>query len=245
MKKTITFGALLLMAGSLLAADSSKSDVSAAAQKLADSNYSWKSTQDMGANSQFTPGPTEGKTDKTYTWMSSSFGDNASIGLIKGTNCAIKTEEGWKSAADLGDAAGGFDPNTFMLRRLQGLKAPAAELEEIIAKTDDLKKDGDMVTGTMSEEGAKAMLNTGMGRRGGGPGGPGGPGGARPEPTDAKCTVKIWLKDGAIAKYETKVTGKMSFNGEARDIERTTTVEIKDVGKTTIEVPDDAKKKLS
>jgi len=242
------FGALLLMAGTLVAAAASpKDEVSAAAKKLADNNYSWKSTQDMGANSQFTPGPTEGKTDKTYTWMSSSFGDNTSIGLIKGTNCAIKTDEGWKSAADLGDAAGGFDPSTFMLRRLQGLKTPAADLDDLISKVGELKKDGDVVTGALSEAGAKAMISQGMGGRrgGGGPGGPGGPGGARPEPTDAKCTVKIWLKDGAIAKYETKVTGKMEFNGESRDIERTTTVEIKDVGTTKIEVPDDAKKKLS
>jgi hypothetical protein len=65
------------------------------------------------------------------------------------------------------------------------------------------------------------------------------------QPTDAKGSVKFWIKDGALTKYQTKVSGKVEFNGESRDMERTTTIEIKDVGKTKIEVPDDAKKKLS
>ena len=37
----------------------------------------------------------------------------------------------------------------------------------------------------------------------------------------------------------------MSFNGNDREIDRTTTVEIKDVGTTKLTVPDEAKKKLS
>jgi hypothetical protein len=36
----------------------------------------------------------------------------------------------------------------------------------------------------------------------------------------------------------------VSFNGNDRDVDRTTTVEIKDVNSTKIEVPDEAKKKL-
>ena len=44
--------------------------------------------------------------------------------------------------------------------------------------------------------------------------------------------------------YEVKVKGKVSFNGNDRDVDRTTTVEIKDIGSTKIEVPEEAKKKL-
>jgi hypothetical protein len=47
-----------------------------------------------------------------------------------------------------------------------------------------------------------------------------------------------------LVKYQTHVTGTVSFNGTDRDVDRTTTTEIKDVGTTKIEVPDDAKKKL-
>ncbi|HYV29031.1 MAG TPA: hypothetical protein VFA77_15965, partial [Candidatus Eisenbacteria bacterium] len=73
MKKNILISTIALVAGSLLAADSDpKDDIIAAAKKLAEkSNYSWKSTLDLGPNSQFTPGPTEGKTEKDgYTWVS-------------------------------------------------------------------------------------------------------------------------------------------------------------------------------
>ena len=54
---------MAVMAGSLFVANASpKEDVATAAAKLADGgNYSWKLTMDLGPNSQFTPGPTEGK----------------------------------------------------------------------------------------------------------------------------------------------------------------------------------------
>jgi hypothetical protein len=248
MKKNILFGAVFLMAGSLLAADNAKDDAMAAAKKLAGSSYSWKATQDMGANAQFTPGPVEGKVDKDLTWLSTSFQDNVSIGLVKGTKVVLKTDEGWKTADELGGGDGGFNPSTFMVTRLQNLKAPSAELEELIGKAGDLKKDGDVISGDLTKEGAESLLSFGFGgRRGGrgpGGGGPGGPGGARPAPKDAKGTLKIWLKDGAIAKYETKVSGKVDRQGEEMQMERNTTTEIKDVGTTKIEVPDEAKKKL-
>jgi hypothetical protein len=37
----------------------------------------------------------------------------------------------------------------------------------------------------------------------------------------------------------------MNFNGEDRDIDRTTTIEFKDAGTTKIEVPEAAQKKMS
>jgi hypothetical protein len=47
-----------------------------------------------------------------------------------------------------------------------------------------------------------------------------------------------------LSKYEVKVQGKMSFNDNEIEINRTTTVEIKDVGTAKINVPEDVKKKL-
>jgi hypothetical protein len=43
-------------------------------------------------------------------------------------------------------------------------------------------------------------------------------------------------------QYE--VSGTMTFNDQDRDIHRTTTVEIKDVGSTKIDVPPEAQAKL-
>ena len=98
--------------------------------------------------------------------------------------------------------------------------------------TGDLKQDGDKITGDMTEDGAKALLSFG-GRRGG-----------AANVTNPKGTVTFWLADGKLTKYQSHVTGTVSRNGSDTDRDVTTTVEIKDVGATKIEVPDDAKKKL-
>jgi hypothetical protein len=241
MKKNILLGTIALLAGSLIAADSSpKEDVIAAAKKLADkSNYSWKATMDLGPNSQFTPGPTEGKAEKDgFTWLSVTFNDNTSEGVMKGTKVVVKTDEGWKTAEEAGGGGGGggFNAGGFMARRMQNMKAPAAEIEDLVSKAQEIKKDGDVFSGDLTEDGAKALLSAGFGRRGGQ---------TPPPATDAKGSVKFWVKDGILTKYESKVSGKREFNGEVRDIVRTTTVEIKDVGTTKLDVPEEAKKKLS
>ena len=240
MKRNLLFGVVTLLAGAVLAADGPKDEVLAAAKKLASqSNYSWKSTMDLGANSQFTPGPTEGKTEKDgLTWLSTSFNDNTSEGIMKGTKVAVKGESGWQTAEEAaGDGGGGFNPGTMVLRRLQGLKVPADEVQDLVAKSKELKKEGDVYSGELTEDGAKALLAGGFGgRRGGTP----------PTVSNAKGTAKFWLKDGALAKYEIKVSGKrQNQNGEDVDREVNTTVEIKDVGTTKLNVPEEAKKKVS
>jgi len=132
MKRNILSGMLVLLAGSLLAAEaSSKDDVTKAATALGnEANYSWQATVEVPADSQFKPGPTDGRTEKGgYTTLSISFGDNTTEAALKGTNGAIKTDDGWKSLAeamkDNGD--GGFNPMVFLARRLQTYKVPAVE----------------------------------------------------------------------------------------------------------------------
>jgi hypothetical protein len=234
MKKNVLICAITLIAGTLLAAESE--DVKAAAKKLGEQkNYSWKTTVVVPEGSQFRPGPTEGKTEKDgYTFLSMSFQDNTIEAVVKGEKGAAKMEGEWRSLADLAQDSG---PGSFMARRLQNYRTPAAEAEDIAAKTKDLKKEGDAYSADLTEEGAKDLLR--FRRRGGGGGG----GGA--DPKNAKGSAKFWVKDGQLAKYEYKVSGTVSFGGEDRDVERTTTVEIKNVGETKIEVPEDAKKKIA
>lgn len=221
-----------------MAADSGpKDDVAAAAGKLADSgNYSWKAIMDLGPNSQFTPGPTLGKVDSEgYAWLSVTFNDNTIEGLKKGEKVAVKGDDGWQSVSEGdGGGGGGFDPVTFMGRRMRTLKPPAAQVQDLLPKVASLKKDGDVYSGDLTEDGAKDLLTMGFGRRGGGA-----------APTDAKGSVKFWIKDGALMKFQTHVTGKREFNGDVRDIDRTVTTDIKDVGVTKVSPPDEAKKKLS
>jgi hypothetical protein len=244
MKRNLLCAAIVLAAGSLIAADS-KDDVNNAASKLAASdNYSWKTTTTMpgggggGGGGRFRPGPINGKTQKDgLTLVSFTMGDNTLDTVIQGAKGAIKTEDGWKSLEEAAQDDQG--PARFMVRRLRTFKSPAADVQDLLSKTKEVTKSDDAYSGDLTTDGAKALLTFG-GRRGGGGGG-----GGAPPVTNAKGSVKFWIKDGMITKYEIKVQGTITINDEDRDVNRTTTTEINEIGTTKVEPPDEAKKKLS
>jgi len=233
MKKLLLIGAVALTTISLVAADSNpKDEITAAAKKLADSaNYSWRSTVAVPEDAQFKPGPTEGKTEKDgFTTLSLSFFDNNTQAILKGNKLAINMPDaGWQSAADIEKEEG---MGQFFVALVRNVKTPAAEATDLASHAKELKKDGEAYTSDLTEEGAKAMQAFKM------------PNAEPPTVNNAKGSVKFWLKDGALVKYEFKLKGNMSFNGNDFENDRTTTVEIKDVGSTKLDVPDEAKKKL-
>jgi hypothetical protein len=235
MKRLTVFGLATLAAASLLGAESNPGDaITNAAAKLAQqASYSWKTTMAFG---NFT-GSSEGKSQKDgLVGLTMTFGDNTTEVFLKDGKGAVKAgDQDWQSLAELAKAAGSEPgPRQFLLRRLQNFKAPAAEAADLAGKTKELKQDGEAYAGELTDTGAKELLTFG-GRRGG----------IAPEPKNAKGSVKFWVKDGLLAKFELKLQGTINFNGEDRDIDRTTTVEIKDVGTTKLDVPDAARKKLS
>ena len=233
MKRCIQFGAMALLAASLQAADSGpKDDVLNAAKKLAAAaNYSWKTTVVVPESSQFRPGPTEGKTEKDgFIHVTSSFGDNTMHTVLKGEKGAVTNQDGaWQSLAEV-EQEEGFGRFRAMMAR--ALKTPAVQAAELAAGTKELKKDGEAYSGDLTEDGAKGFLRFGRGGDG-------------QTVSNAKGSVKFWVKDGALTKFEFKVKGSVSFNGNDREVDRATTVEIKDVGTTKVTVPEEAKKKLS
>jgi hypothetical protein len=233
MKKHIVTVALIGLTGSLLAAETgAKEEVINAAKKLGEkASYSWKTTVVVPESAQFKPGPTEGKTEKDgYTHVKMIFGDNTTELVKKGEKVAFTNRDGdWQLVAD---AEGEQGSGRFMAGMARNFKAPAAQAVDVTEATKELKKDGDVYSGDLSEQGAKSLMRF---RRGG----------DGPTINDAKGSAKFWLKDGQLSKYEYKVTGSMDFNGNNMDIDRTTTVEIKDVDNTKVEVPEGAKKKLS
>ena len=223
-----------LLAGSLLAADSTpKQDITKAAKQLAaKANYSWTTTVVVPEGSRFRPGPTEGKAEKDgFALIKMSIGDTPIQAAFKGEKSAIyDADNGWTALGDL-DAA---ETRGRIARAiLLGFKAPAAQAADLAAGAKELKRDGDVCSGELTEEAVKPLLT--FGRRGGAD---------APTVADAKGSVKFWTKDGELAKYEYKSSGKVTFNGNERDMERTTTVEIKEAGSTKVDVPEEAKKKL-
>jgi len=230
MKTSLIFGIMLAAATSLVAADSTpKDDVTNAAKALADkANYSWTTTVVVPESARFRPGPTDGKTEKDgATQVTMTFGDNTTEFILQGGKSAIHTEDaGWQSPSELDDQG----PGRFLGMMVKNFKAPTAQATDLAGQVKELKKDGDVYSGDLTEEGAKDLIRF---RRGG-----------NAEVSDAKGSAKFWIKDGVLSKFEYKVTGKMNFNGNDVDVDRDTTTEFKNVGATKVEVPDEAKKKL-
>jgi len=207
-------------------------DVKAAAKKLAGkANYSWTSTPKSESGNTPGSGPTEGQTEKDrFTYVTFSIGNNDIELAFKGDKAAIKREGEWQASDQLeGDSA-------WIARRLKQFKAPAAEAEDLLEKVEDLKKgDNGVYTGDLTEAGVKDLFSRLRRREAG------------PTPEGAKGWAKFWITDGVLSKYQYKVQGKLTVGEDKREMEinRTTTVEIKDVGTTKVKVPEEAKKKLT
>ena len=244
MIRRILLSTVAVVAGStLVAVAAPKDEVTDAAKKLADApNYSWSSKTERagGGGGGFGGGPVEGKTEKGgAAVLSMTMRDNTVEAVKKGEKGAVKTDEGWQSFEELqqGGDGQGFNRGAFLALRVRNMKLPAEEAQDLASKAKELKKSGDAYESELTEEGAKDLL-TFRGFRGGNANF------TPPEPTGAKGSVKFWTKDGQLAKYEYRVQGTVSFGGQDRDIDRTTTVEIKDVGSTKVEVPAEAKGKV-
>ena len=173
---------------------------------------------------------------------------------------------GGGGAAGGGGGAGGGpgdgrDPTRMIGGMLRNYQAPGAQAAHLASAAQDVKKNADgSYTATLSEDEARALMQRRVGRRmgdgqgqgpgagaGGGAGGGAGAGGrGGPEVKDPKATVTFWTDPaGQLNKFQFHMTGTMSGrDGQERPIDRTTTVEFKDIGTTKIDVPEEAKAKL-
>lgn len=254
MKRNILCLTVAMLATGPLFADS-KDDVQSAVKKLADApSYSWSTkTENAGGGGGFGGrggGPSSGKATKDgYAVITRTFGENTMESVIKGDKTVMKNQEGaWQTPEEMmaafgggnGAPPGGGRGGRGGFGRGGAANMPAAEAAALIGGVKELKTVDGVISGDLTKEAVGARLFPfGGGRRGGAGGGE-----APPLPENAQGNVKFWIKDGSLAKYEYNVQGTMSFGENNIEINRTTTVEIKDVGTTKVEVPDEAKKKL-
>lgn len=157
----------------------------------------------------------------------------------KGDVLAVKDGETWKRA-ERPERGQEPDRRAMAAFRLRGVRAPHEVLKELKSSAfKEVKREdgegGKVFSGELTEEAIKALRP--QGRRGGGGGGD------RPAPkTTGKA--KIWMNgDGAITKYEVNIESTFK-NRDDEDVTTkfTSTVEIKDIGATKYDVPEDAAK---
>jgi hypothetical protein len=230
MKRTLTLAVALVMAGFIAAAETKPADMvtSALASLKAATNYAWTATIQIP---QFEPGPVKGRTERGgYSMVSQEFNDNTTEVVFKGDKAAVKGEEGWQN---LDEAQG---PAAMMGGWLTAYGTAADEAGKLLKGVKELKSgDQNLFTGDLTPEAAKDLM-TFKPRRGQAP----------PPPKDAKGSVKFWVKDGALTKFESHLQATVSFgpNQDEQPFEVTRTIEIQNVGATKMDVPAEAKKKL-
>lgn len=209
-------------------------DVKAAAKKLADApNYSWITTMEF-AGSQFGPMMSTGAAEKGgFTMTSRETQNGTSQTFTKGDETVMQNREGaWVTREEMMQQAGGGGQ-----RRgggmFRGTVPPAEQVARLVDSAKELKETDGSITGTLTAEAVAENLSFG------------GRGGQTPAPKNASGDVKFWLKDGALVKYQLHVKGTVAGrDGEEREVERTTTTEIKNVGSTKVTIPEEAKKKF-
>jgi hypothetical protein len=240
--------AALVLGSALSVYGGTKEDLQGAVKKLSDApGYSWKTTTEGGQGRG--GGSTEGKTEKDgFTWYTMTMRNNTNEIIVKGDKGAVKLADGWKSLEEAASAqadAGQPNPGRNLARLAKTLKTPAAQASDLIDKAGELTKSEDAITANLSEDAAKSLMAMagGGGRRRGGANAGGGAA-AAPQISNAKGSVKFWTnKDGVLTKLQYNVQGTVNRNGQDAEVNRTTTIEISDVGTTKVDVPAEAKAK--
>lgn len=208
-------------------------DLKTAAKKLADTpNYSWTTNTDSaGGGPNF--GPTQGVTEKDgYTVVTRNFGGNPSLSVRKGEAVVLQNREGaWVTRDEMmqqfggGSNGGGARPNR---GGFFSVETPSHQLTALVDQIQNATLADGTLSADLTEQGATDALTMG------------------PNPAKgATGSLKVWLKDGAVAKYQLHLKGTVTGRGgQERAVDQKTTIEIKDVGTTKVQVPEEAKKKL-
>lgn len=224
-------------------------DAKAAAKKLSDArSYAWTRTTEI-PNSQFPAMPLQGATEKGgYTVTKATFNENTFMSVRKGEAMVSQGQDGtWMTAEERraqfanrsgsGGSSGGSGRSRGGFGMFGGgMMNPAEELAMLLDQAKNLKNADGLIAGELDAAAVAQRLTFG-GRRPDGQ--------TPPAPKNASGSLKIWLKGGAVAKYQVHLKGTVAGrDGAETERELTTTTEIKDVGSAKVEVPDEAKKKL-
>jgi len=232
MKRALIISVSGLLAQPLFAADSKEKVVSSAKELAEKPNYSWTTTSKEADGSSARLGAVSGKSDKDgLTYLTFEVSEVPVEVYMKGEKGTAKGLEGWQTFEEIAQG-----PYGAIIRFLRSYKAPALESSDLAKKATDLKEAEGAFSGELKEDAVKELLLRFARRR---------EGQDAPKIENPKGTIKFWIKDGALTKYETNVQGKITAGERETDVNRTITVEIKDAGSTKLELPAEAKEKMT
>ncbi len=233
-------------------------DAIVAAMKLADQpNYSWTANVVRDARSYTVEGKTiVGGFTQVIVPASVAMPANPEMrgrvgrgssdsnvaAIFKGSEThVVETAEGWMTPLELASLPPAPRSGSGRRRGLVNdlplsfaISLPHEDIGIIIGGGTDLKVEGGIVSGRLSDTGAKLLLLP--------------PGQENVAPVAASGTFKLWINEGMLARYEVQLTGIVAVTaGQNRRAVKTTqtiTTELKDIGSTKLAVPPEAKAKL-
>jgi hypothetical protein len=153
--------------------------------------------------------------------------------VLKGDKGVVKIDDSWKTIKAVTEDKDQPEPMRIAARVLQTQKLPAAEAADLASKAKELKLADGVYSGDLTADGIKELISVIKQAAGG-----------SLEVNVAKWSVKFWLKDGLLNKYESSMTGSAKFDGDDHDVNLKNTVQLTDVGTTKVTVPEEAAKKL-
>jgi hypothetical protein len=110
------------------------------------------------------------------------------------------------------------------------LSHPHEELAVIVSSYTDLKVQGDIATGTLSDLGAQLLLVR--------------DGQEQIRPLSAAGTFQLQIRHGIVVRYRLQLEGTMLVGRRRVQINQTSTTQIADIGKTALDVPAEVRRKL-
>lgn len=234
---TIVAGAVALLTQPLVAAEL-KDALQAAADRLAQTNYSWTTTIRSG----FTTNITQGKVGADgWIWIAGITGNQMLEGYRRAEGTVVKTDEGWKRPEDfpnfMFDRSPRPDPARAFGRSLASFQLPPQHAAKLLTELAVLKQEHDgEVSGSFTPADAKGRLLSGFPSR------------LRRAATTANTMgiVRFRIKDGMLVWWQVQLSGSVSERSgqAARPVSRTTTTVIENCGTTKLEVPDEVRHKI-
>jgi len=217
------------------AADLSGQVVKAASRLAAASGYAWKTFTQTGQGG-LRAGQFEGRaTREGVVYLSSISVEPGAEAYLKDGKGVIRRLGVWET---LKEAA--LSTNTqagamrWLGRMLQSYQAPAAEATELATRSTNLRRESEAITGILTEEAVRGIIGR-WGVR---------VGDAEPQVSEPRGVVKFWVQDGVLTRYEYRVSAVLALDGNRKNVDRTTTVELEQIGSATVELPEEARAKL-
>ena len=226
---------LLLAAGASAARAEPGEDVRAAIDKLAQArSFAWTATYQHRSGSEAEEGVEEkggyAVSSKTFDLTSGA----SHIELVRqGSKAVVNFGQGWQTFDEAVNAAGGGPrgrARATLVEMMRNDKPFATFARELLDHTKDLRKVGDAYEGTMSEAGAKAMLEAAS---------------SRVRVNRVRGSARFGVKDGVLSAVAFRLEASLNLDGREHAVNSTAAAEVKDVGTAKARVPDEARQKLA